>query len=77
MPQLTLFFRPTCPYSQKVLNYMKQNNITLPLKDISNESNRQELIQVGGKQQIPCLIIDGKAMYESDDIIAWLKANHK
>jgi glutaredoxin len=40
-----------------------------------NEDDRKRLIEVGGKEQVPCLFIDGKPMYESDDIIAWLKAN--
>ena len=34
-----------------------------------------ELIRVGGKQQVPCLFIDGKPMYESLDIVEWLRAN--
>ena len=36
-----------------------------------------ELIQIGGKTQVPCLIIDGQALYESDDIIDWLKKNYR
>ena len=57
---------------------MKQNDITLTLKDINNpSSNRDELIKIGGQAQVPCLVIDGKAMYESDDIIGWLKDNWK
>ena len=56
---------------------MAQNNIQLPLKDISQEDNRAELLKIGGMQQIPCLVIDGQAMYESDDIIEWLKENIK
>jgi len=40
----------------------------------SSES-REELISIGGQSQIPCLVIDGKALYESDDIIEWLKEN--
>ena len=35
----------------------------------------KELIQVGGKQQVPCLFIDGKPLYESLDIIRWLEEN--
>ena len=72
--QITLFYKPTCPYCLKVLHYLKQNNITVPLKDVSaEERTKQELIQIGGKSQVPCLVIDGKALYESDDIIKWFK----
>ncbi len=42
-----------------------------------NPVYRDELIKIGGKPQVPCLVIDGKALYESSDIIEWLKKNHK
>ena len=78
MPQLTLYMTEWCPYCQKVLRFMEQNNITLPLKNTSTDpANRQELLKIGGKTQVPCLVIDGKALYESDDIIEWLEANWK
>ncbi|KRO01960.1 glutaredoxin [Lancefieldella rimae] len=52
---------------------MKDHNIELPLHDIdSDEAARNRLIEVGGKRQVPCLFIDGTAMYESNDIIAYL-----
>ena len=55
---------------------MKENNISFPIKDVSASSEiREELLAVGGKTQVPCLVIDGKALYESDDIIQWLKNN--
>ncbi len=40
-----------------------------------SEEDRLELIKVGGKQQVPCLFVDGVPMYESDEIVAWLKEN--
>ena len=75
--RLTLYFMDTCPYCRKVLNFMRQNNISIPMKSTFDPKNQQELIKIGGKSQVPCLVIDGKAMYESDDIIAWLKVNWK
>ena len=56
---------------------MKQNNIVVPLKDRTNPAVRDELIKIGGKTQTPCLVIDGKTLYESDAIIKWLKENWK
>ena len=76
MVELTLYYSPTCPYCRKVLNFMQQQNIKIPVKNRDESSaNRQELIRIGGKAQVPCLIIDGKALYESDDIIDWMKKN--
>lgn len=72
---LKLYYRPTCPYCVKVLRYMDENGIELPLHNISeSDEDRATLERVGGKVQVPCLFIDGRAMYESDDIIAWLAA---
>ena len=74
--KLELFMKPTCPYCIKVMNYMSENNITIPLRDIvADESAAEALIAVGGKRQVPCLFIDGKPLYESGDIIEWLRDN--
>ena len=44
------------------------------LKDIvANPEFRDTLVEVGGKGQVPCLFIDSKPMYESMDIIKFLK----
>lgn len=68
-----LYIRPTCPYCAKVLNFMAEKGIELPLRDITQDpAARGRLVEVGGKQQVPCLFIDGKPLYESDDIIAYL-----
>lgn len=68
-----LFYKPTCPFCIKVLSFMTEHDIKLPLRDISSDQDaRSTLEQVGGKVQVPCLFIDGKPMYESDDIIAYL-----
>lgn len=69
-----LFFMPTCPFCKKVLNFMAEHDIDLKLRDISSDPEaRSTLERVGGKVQVPCLFIDGKPMYESDDIIAYLR----
>lgn len=78
MSNLTLYFMPTCPYCQKVFRYLDSRGITVPKKDtISNPDNKKELLSIGGKTQVPCLVIDGKALYESDDIIKWFEKNWK
>lgn len=68
-----LFMMPACPYCRKVLLYMGQHGIELPQRDITAEpAARERLLREGGKVQVPCLFIDGKPLYESDDIIAYL-----
>lgn len=57
---------------------MEKNTITFPMKNTEEiPEARQELLKTGGKIQVPCLFIDGRPLYESDDIIQWLEKNWK
>lgn len=75
--ELKLYMFETCPFCRKVLNEIESSGRTdVELHNIhKSELDRMELISVVGKQQVPCLFIDGKPMYESGDIVAWLRAN--
>lgn len=74
--KLELFMKPTCPYCIKVMSFMEENGITVPLRNIeADEDAAKTLVNVGGKRQVPCLFIDGQPLYESGDIIEWLRAN--
>ena len=56
------------------MNFLKENNIVVSMKNIHEEEGaKEELIRIGGKGQVPCLVINGKALYESDDIIEWFR----
>lgn len=71
-----LFKRDSCPYCLRVMAVIDELGIPVEMRDITEDpSNRDRLVEVGGKQQVPCLFIDGKPLYESSDIIAWLRAN--
>ena len=78
MHQLSLYYFSGCPFCQKVLRYLESKDIKVTLKDThEKEQFRQELLKAGGKTQVPCLVVDGRALYESDDIVEWLKRNYK
>ncbi|PUU87640.1 MAG: glutaredoxin, partial [Halanaerobium sp.] len=74
---LVLYYYPTCPYCRKVTRFIDKHDLEeIELKNINqNEAAETELIKVGGKRQVPCLFIDGEPLYESSDIINWLKSN--
>lgn len=73
---LVLYYKPTCPYCQRVLRFMQNKGIEIPLRDIVADNDaRDYLVEYGGKAQVPCLFIDGEPLYESMDIIKWLNAN--
>lgn len=71
---LLLYVKPGCPYCMKVLRYLDENDIQIETRNVFEGDNLQNLMAVGGKNQAPCLIINGKPLYESDDIIAYLKS---
>lgn len=75
--KLELFKRDTCPYCVKVMRYIAQSGRDdVEYRDITaSPEDARRLVEVGGKQQVPCLFIDGEPLYESDDIIAWLQAH--
>lgn len=74
--ELTLYYRENCPFCVRVINYLKKIDKEIRLKNITeNMDAKEELLSIGGKTQVPCLLIDGKALYESLDIIRWLSEN--
>ncbi len=74
--ELVLYHTLLCPYCVRVRRFLSANNISIPEKDtLMDPSARRELIEAGGKGQVPALMIDGQVLYESNDIIEWVKQN--
>lgn len=75
--KLELYKKDTCPYCRRVMSRIEQSGRTdVEYRDIlESEENRRRLVEVGGKQQVPCLFIDGDPLYESMDIINWLEGH--
>lgn len=71
-----LYYSPECWHSQKLLETLNQMNVTLPMKDVSaDKAAKEELRTKGGLMQVPCLFIDGKPLYNDEEILKWIKAN--
>lgn len=77
MEKLRLYVGTTCPFCKKVESFMEDNGIdSVEIKNIDEDKEAREyLIEKGGKKQVPCLFIGDKALYESLDIIKYLKDN--
>ncbi|HOK62979.1 MAG TPA: glutathione S-transferase N-terminal domain-containing protein [Soehngenia sp.] len=69
---LKLYYMDYCPFCNRVINYIKENNLEIELRNINIKENYDELISKGGLDQVPMLLIDGKPLYESEDIIKFL-----
>lgn len=79
---LQLYYRPTCPYCLRVITRMRRLGLHIRLRNIrTEETARQALVNEGGKQMVPCLRIRGENadrwLYESADIVAYLKKQHE
>lgn len=73
---MILYHFDSCPYCAKVRNVVNELDVVLELRDTrENNDFRDELISLTGKTQVPCLVIDGEPMHESDDIIDYLNEN--
>lgn len=74
LTNFTLYYRPTCPYCVKVLDYLNQEGIELEMKDTLDAANLEELKSINhGETQVPCLVVNGHPMLESSDIINFLR----
>lgn len=71
--EIDLYFKVRCPYSQKVIRYLNQAGLAVTMKDIGrDEQVRDQLIELSGKAQVPCLLINGQPLLDSDAIIEFL-----
>jgi len=76
--QLELIHKWACPYSAKVRDFIDAHELKdrITFMEINEaEGAKDRLAQLTGKTQVPCLVIDGKPMLESGDIIGWLDQN--
>lgn len=69
-----LFVKSSCGHSLKTL--LARDNLHLqkqvPVKNVTEDpSARAELERLAGKDQAPCLVVDGKAMHEADEIVSY------
>lgn len=82
---LELYQAEGCPYSQKVRRTLTDigvsyivHNPRLHGGEVRNEQTHDELVTVGGEDQIPFLVDHQReaTMYESDEIITYLQEHY-
>ncbi|WP_043309796.1 glutaredoxin [Pseudomonas sp. ML96] len=74
---LALYQFHACPFCVKTRRTLHRLNVPVALRDAKNdEARRQELLEQGGKVQVPCLRIEDQGevrwLYESKAIGAYL-----
>jgi glutaredoxin len=72
---LTLYVKTGCPFCHKVLAVGEELGISFDEKNIADDAVAAELVDRGGKRQVPYLVDNERdvELYESDDIIAYLR----
>ena len=76
IPELVLYGRSSCPYCVRVDSDRRtRSRIKLPDEILASDRVAFRFRNRTGSTQVPCLFIDGEPMFESLDIIAWLRAN--
>lgn len=76
---IELYVRKGCPFCDKVeaaaQAFSLQKNVDYKLVDAApGTPGREVVLRVGGKPMVPFLIDGEKSMYESDDIVSYLKS---
>ena len=75
---LQLYQYQACPFCVKVRRDIRRQGLNIEIFDAKQATNKQQLLSLGGKVQVPCLRIeeDDKVtwMYESDAISDYLNA---
>ena len=80
---LALYHLARCPFCIRTRKVIDELSLDIELRDIqSNTDYRAELVQFGGKVQVPCLRIEKNDhsidwLYESEDIIHFLRHNQQ
>ena len=73
--KLELYHFESCPYCLKVRKFIDVNGLKNQVQyfdTLKDEEANKRLVAMNGDDQVPCLVIDGKPLLESDDIIAFL-----
>lgn len=77
---LVLYKYDACPFCRRVMRVVDDLNLegVIEYRDTRREPKwRADLIERTGRTQVPCLFIDGQAMFESADINDWLQQNYR
>jgi glutaredoxin len=75
--KIELYYRTDCPYSKRVRDFISANHLNkIKYHDIEKEhASMDKLMAMTDDEQVPCLVVDGKPILESQAIIEWLDQN--
>ncbi len=74
-PELILYQYPECPFCARVNRAIEDLGLEQKIESRNTRLDREHrnaLIQLTGRTQVPCLVVEGKPMLESADIVDYL-----
>lgn len=72
--ELVLFKNDTCPFCLRVMSAVAALGLAIPVRDTRTDPRaKEDLVKLGGKSQVPMLLINGQPLYESADIVRFLE----
>ncbi len=69
---MTLFSRPTCPYSHRVRIILAEKNINVEIVDVDSSTLPEDLIDLNPYNSVPTLVDRDLVLYDSRVIIEYL-----
>ena len=75
---IQLYHRWHCPYSARVRDFIDEHKLGSQIKYLElgeAQGAATNLATLAGQSQVPCLVVDGKPILESAEIVQWLKKN--
>ena len=69
---IILFGKTNCGHTMRVIDALDTLRLSFEKKNIADEQVLAELLDLGGKRQVPFIVDGDVSMYESKDIIAYL-----
>ena len=75
---LELIHRWHCPSSARVRDFVDEKGIKdrIAYAELTEDPGVEaRLAELTGGGQVPCLVVDGEPMLESEDIVRWLDEN--
>jgi glutaredoxin len=78
MPEITVYLKTFCGWSEGVRAVMRKHNLTYTEKDIiKNPAFRWEMEQKSGQPLSPCVVVDGKMLADvsGQEVEAYLLEN--
>ncbi len=76
--EIQLFHNWRCPYSARVRDFVDEHGLGDKIEYVETtevEGAERKLDELTGTSQVPCLVVDGRPMLESAEIVQWLEQN--